>query len=90
MPVDELTKLGIRITVLETKEDMLLEKCSKAIWKSEDMQQRVEELLARKDKEIECLREKLYVLAGAVKKLAIEQGRLPEKLKKKGDVRDIP
>jgi len=82
--IDELTKLGIRITVLETKEDMLLERCNRAIWKSEDLQQEVVKLLAEKDKQIADLREKLYILAGAVKKLAVDQGRLPEKPKKKG------
>ena len=77
MPVDTNTSLEIRVSVLETKEEMLLDKCDQATWKSENMLQEVEKLLARKDKQIDDLTEKLYKLAGAVKKLAVAEGRLP-------------
>ena len=82
-PPDELTKAGIRITCLETKMDMLLEKCGKAVWKAEGALEETQRQLARRDKEIEDLKEKLYILAEAVRKIAVSQGRLPEKSKKK-------
>jgi len=85
---DELTSAIIRITCLETKTDMLLEKCNKSVWKAEEALEEARHQLIQRDKEIEALRKKLYTLAGAVKKLAVSQGRLPEKAKEtKHDIR---
>jgi hypothetical protein len=70
---NELTKLGIRITVLESKIDMLLDRCSKAVWKSEDLLQDTKDRLFAKEMQVEELARKVEILARVVKKL-MEQG----------------
>ena len=81
MPVDELTKLGIRLTVVESKIDMLLDKCNKAIYTSEDLLQDTKDRLYAREQQIDDLTQKIEIVAKAVKKLAAEQGRLPNKSK---------
>ena len=81
MPVDELTKLGIRLTVVETKIDMLLDRCNKAIYTAEDLLQDTKDRLYNREQQIDDLSQKIEILAKAVKKLAVKQGRLPNKSK---------
>jgi SMC interacting uncharacterized protein involved in chromosome segregation len=81
MPVDELTKLGIRLTVVESKIDMLLDKCNKAIYTSEDILQDTKDRLFAREQQVEELTQKIEIVAKAVKKLAKDQGRLPSKSK---------
>jgi len=81
MPVDELTKLGIRLTVVETKIDMLLDRCNKAIYTAEDLLQDTKDRLHNREQQIDDLTQKIEILATAVKKLAKDQGRLPNKNK---------
>jgi SMC interacting uncharacterized protein involved in chromosome segregation len=81
MPVDELTKLGIRLTVVETKIDMLLDRCNKAIYTSEDILQETKDRLSVREQQVDDLAQKIEIVAGAVKKLAREQGMLPNKSK---------
>jgi len=66
---DELTKLGIRITVLESKIDMLLERCNRAVWKSEDLLQDTKDRLYAKETQVEELTRKVEILGRVVKKL---------------------
>ena len=82
MPVDELTKLGIRLTVVESKIDMLLDRCNKAIYTSEDLLQDTKDRLYAREQQIDGLTQKIEIVAKAVKKLAKDQGRLPNKNKK--------
>jgi cell division protein FtsB len=77
---DELTKLGIRLTAVESKIDMLLERCNKAVWKSEDLLQETKDRRYAKEQQVEELSKKVEILANAVRKLAKEQGRLPDKV----------
>jgi SMC interacting uncharacterized protein involved in chromosome segregation len=77
MPVDELTKLGIRLTVVESKIDMLLDKCNKAIYTSEELLQDTKDRLFAREQQVDDLTQKIEILAKAIKKLAKEQGRLP-------------
>jgi archaellum component FlaC len=77
MPVDELTKIGIRLTVVESKIEMLLDRCNKAIYTAEDLLQDTKDRLYAREEQIGDLTQKIEILAKAVKKLAKEQGRLP-------------
>ena len=81
MPVDEFTKLGIRLTVVETKIDMLLDRCNKAIYTAEDLLQDTKDRLYNREQQIDDLSQKIEIIAEAVKKLAVKQGRLPNKSK---------
>jgi hypothetical protein len=66
---------------VETKIDMLLDKCNKAIYTSEDLLQDTKDHLFAREQQIDDLTQKIEIIAKAVKKLAVKQGRLPNKSK---------
>lgn len=72
MPVDDLTKLGIRISILASQVEMALSHCDR-------IQYTMEESVAAQDARITAIEKKLDTLGKVVHRLAKAQGLLAYK-----------
>jgi hypothetical protein len=83
MPIDELTKLGIRLTNVDERLTIAFSQFDKTKYDVEDTLNEIKEILRAWKEEKRDMENKINVIAKAVKKLAKEQGRLPSKSKER-------